>query len=319
MISEISGRKEHTAHMDQHNSRTSLLMLTASMVIFGTIGIFRRYILLSSGMLAFGRGLIGVLFLCAFMRIRGRKVFRSFGSSRISWLAAIGRKNLLWLTVSGAAIGFNWILLFEAYNYTTVAVATLCYYMQPTIVILLSPLLLKERLTSRKLICAGAAILGMIFVSGVMDAGGGRSGSFKGVLFGLGAALLYASVIIMNKKISGIDPIEKTVLQLAAATVVMIPYLLITEDFSQIKPDGRSILLLIIVGLIHTGMAYAMYFGSMEGLKGQTIAIFSYIDPITALILSALILKESLTVFGIIGAVLILGAAFVSEISLKRF
>ena len=314
MISEISGRKESAAYMDQLRSRTSLLMLTASMVIFGTIGIFRRYILLSSGMLAFGRGLIGVLFLCAFMKIRGRKIFHASERAGSSRSETIGRKNLLWLTVSGAAIGFNWILLFEAYNYTTVAVATLCYYMQPTIVILLSPLLLREKLTVRKLICAGAAILGMIFVSGIIDAGDGPSGSFKGVLSGLGAAALYASVIIMNKKISGIDPIKKTVLQLAAATVVMIPYLLITEDFSQIEPDGRSILLLIIVGLIHTGMAYAMYFGSMEGLKGQTIAIFSYIDPITALILSSLILKESLSAFGIIGAVLILGAAFASEI-----
>ena len=314
MISEISGRKESAAYMDQLRSRTSLLMLTASMVIFGTIGIFRRYILLSSGMLAFGRGLIGVLFLCAFMKIRGRKIFHASERAGSSRSETIGRKNLLWLTVSGAAIGFNWILLFEAYNYTTIAVATLCYYMQPTIVILLSPLLLREKLTVRKLICAGAAILGMIFVSGIIDAGDGPSGSFKGVLSGLGAAALYASVIIMNKKISGIDPIKKTVLQLAAATVVMIPYLLITEDCSQIEPDGRSILLLIIVGLIHTGMAYAMYFGSMEGLKGQTIAIFSYIDPITALILSSLILKESLSAFGIIGAVLILGAAFASEI-----
>ena len=299
--------------MQQHDSRTSLLMLTGSMIIFGTIGIFRRYILLSSGMLAFGRGLIGVLFLCMFMKIRGRTIFHASGDHELSRLKTIGRKNLLWLIVSGAAIGFNWILLFEAYNYTTVAVATLCYYMQPTIVILLSPLLLREKLTARKLICAGTAILGMVFISGVIDAGGRPADSFKGVLFGLGAAFLYASVIIMNKKITGIKPIEKTVLQLAAATVVMIPYLLVTEDFSQLRPDGRSILLLLIVGLIHTGMAYAMYFGSMEGLKGQTIAIFSYIDPITALILSALILKESLSVFGIIGAVLILGAAFISE------
>ena len=139
--------------MDQNRKTqtTSLMMLTASMVIYGTIGIFRRSIPLSSGMLACVRGLLGSAFLCAFVKLRG-------GTLR----HGMARRDFKLLVLSGAMIGINWIFLFEAFNYTTVAAATLCYYMQPTIVILLSPLLLNEKLTRKKLLCAAAAIAAVV-------------------------------------------------------------------------------------------------------------------------------------------------------------
>ncbi|MBQ9030032.1 MAG: EamA family transporter [Parasporobacterium sp.] len=285
----------------QGNDRKSLLMLIISMIVFGTIGIFRKFIPWSSGMIAFSRGLMGALFLCLFVKIRGGKLRHG-----------IGKKALLMLILSGAAMGFNWILLFEAYNYTSVSVATLCYYMQPVIVIALAPVLLKERFSWKKLLCAGIAVLGMVLVSGIFE-GAAREESPKGILLGLGAAALYAAVILINKRIGKTDAYEKTVIQLISATAVMIPYLLLTEDFSRISLELRTLLLILVVGIVHTGMAYAVYFGSMDGLRAQTIAIFSYIDPIAALVLSALILHETLTLPGIIGAVLILGAAAVSE------
>jgi RarD protein len=219
----------------------------------------------------------------------------------------------MWLAFSGAVIGFNWILLFEAYNYTTVAVATLCYYMQPTIVVLLSPFVFNEKLTPKKAVCAGIAISGMILVSGV---GGGQSGmhSLAGIAFGLGAAALYAAVVMMNKKISGVDAYEKTMIQLGAAAFIMVPYLFLTGGF---KSAGTAFsawvpCLVLIVGLVHTGIAYVLYFASMDGLRTQTIAMLSYIDPVTALLLSAVILHEGMTLRGLAGALLILGAAFIS-------
>jgi len=284
----------------------ALAALVTSMVIFGTVGIFRRYIPLSSGMLAFARGMLGTLFLIVFVKIRGRKIRHG-----------IGWKNLIWLIVSGIAIGFNWILLFEAYNYTTVSIATLCYYMQPVFVILVSPFVLREKPSARKLICAGVAIFGMVLVSGIFSGEGQDTSDLRGILYGLGAAALYASVILMNKKVQGVDAFEKTIVQLLSAALVMVPYLLITEDFSAIQLDLRTILLVLVVGIVHTGIAYVLYFGSMEGLKAQTIAIFSYIDPVTALILSAILLGETLSAAGIAGAILILGAAVVSELHIS--
>lgn len=280
-----------------------MAMLISSMLIYGTIGIFRRYLPLSSGILAFARGIIGTLFLWAFLRIRRQ---------HFDWASA--RKKLLPLIISGAWMGFNWIFLFESYRYTSVATATLCYYMEPIIVILVSPLVFREKLTLRKMLCVAVAMIGMVFVSGVADHGIPAAGELKGIMFGLSAALLYAAVVMMNKKITGVSIYEKTIIQLLAASIVLIPYLAVTEDFSGLSVTAGSVLILLIVGVIHTGVAYMLYFGSIEGLPTQTVALLSYIDPVTAIILSALVLHEKITVFGILGAVMILGATVLCEL-----
>ena len=279
----------------------SYLALLSSMLIFGTLGIFRRYIPLSSAMLALFRGLLGSAFLLILVFAKGGRLQKLTG------------RTLLLLAVTGAIMGLNWMLLFEAYNYTSVATATMCYYMQPTIVILLSPLVFRERLTLKKLLCAVAAIIGMAFVSGVLSGNGFQTQDMKGILFGLGAAALYSAVVILNKKVVLEDVYEKTIIQLAAAAIVLVPYLLLTEDISEAAMDGTAIGMVLLVGIVHTGIAYALYFGSMPGLKAQSIAVMSYIDPVFALILSAVVLHEKLSLFGIIGAVLIIGSALVSE------
>lgn len=293
--------------MAQKRSFASYLMLIGAMLIFGTIGIFRRYIALSSSLMAFCRGIMGSAFLVAFLKFKGRKVFHENN-----------RKNLLLLCVSGGLMGANWIFLFEAYNNTTIATATLCYYMEPTIVMLLSPLFFKEKLPTRKIICIALSLVGMVLVSGIVESKGMEKGDSMGILLGLAAAALYASVVIINKKITVEDAYEKTVIQLFSAAVVLIPYLILTEDFSAVSLDGMGILMVLVVGLVHTGLAYALYFGSIQRLDVQSVAILSYIDPVSALILSGLFLGESLTVLGLLGAVLIIGSALMSEIRLGR-
>ena len=293
------------------NRPGALLMLASSMLIFGTIGLFRRYIPLSSGLLAFSRGILGALFLGLFLMIR-RLPEQRLKKRKGSWNRTSAPVFFL-LILSGALIGVNWILLFEAYNYTTVATATLCYYMQPTIVILLSPLFFDERLTAKKLVCAFLAVLGMFLVSGAAGEGIPQGDAFRGILCGLGAAILYASVVIMNKCIRNIDPYLKTILQLASASVCLLPYLAVTGQLSYVKLDSFSLLMLLVVGIVHTGIAYTLYFGSTDGLRAQTIALFSYIDPVSALFISVLFLHEPMGAAGLAGAVLILGAAFASE------
>lgn len=275
----------------------------SSMLIFGTLGIFRRYIPLSSAMLALFRGLLGSAFLLILVFVKGGK------------LQKLKSRTFFLLAVTGALMGFNWMLLFEAYNYTSVAVATMCYYMQPTIVILLSPFVCREKLTSKKLLCAVAAIIGMVFVSGILNGNGIKTRDIKGILFGLGAAALYSAVVILNKKVVVKDVYEKSIIQLAAAAIILIPYLLLTEDITKTSLNGTAVCMVLLVGIVHTGIAYALYFGSMKNLKAQSIAVMSYIDPVFALLLSAVILHEGLTVYGAIGAILIIGSAFVSEIA----
>ena len=282
------------------------IKIITAMVTFGTIGIFVRYIPLPSSIIALVRGVLATFFLLAVMACGKRWPDK----------AAITR-NLALLLISGVLIGFNWILLFEAYNYTSVAVATLCYYLAPVFVIIASPFVLGEKLTTRKTLCVIAALGGMVLVSGVIQnyLSGGNTEDLKltGVILGIGAGALYAAIILMNKKLEDISSYDTTVMQLAAASIVLVPYCLITVDIGALEVTPVSAVLLLIVGIVHTGIAYVLYFGSIKELSAQTVAIFSYIDPILAVLLSALLLKENMDMLSILGAVMILGSTFVSE------
>lgn len=291
--------------MQEKNAKAYIMMIT-SVLIFGTIGIFRKYIPLSSEMLTFSRGLLGSIFLLIFIAVTRRRPKR------------LGGRKLLWLAVTGAIIGLNWMLLFEAYRYTTVATATMCYYMQPTIVILLSPVFFKEKLTAKKLICAAAAVVGMLFVSGMAEEAQLGAQDIKGILCGLGAAALYAAVIIMNKKVQVDDSYQKTTVQLAGAALVLVPRVITAGGGEIAAMNTAAVIMVLVVGVVHTGIAYVLYFGSMQSLKAQSVAVLSYIDPVFALILSAAVLHESLSPLGLAGAVLIIGSALVSETDFKK-
>lgn len=289
-------------------TNTAKFQMIGAMAIFGTIGIFKKFIVsVPSGMVALTRGAVGALFLLAVCLIGKRKI--SISSIK---------KNLLPLILSGMFIGLNWVLLFEGFEYTTVPTATLCYYMAPLFVVLASPIVLKERLTIKKGLCVLVALLGMVFVSGIIQSGVPSSNDLLGILCSLGAAVLYATVILFNTKIKEISPYDKTIVQLAAAAVVMIPYCLLVEGNEPIVLSATNLILLAIVGIVHTGMSYALYFGAMGKLPAQTTAIFSYIDPIVAIVLSTCILREPFDIYSVIGAVLILGAAFVSEVPFSK-
>ena len=287
----------HAAPSQAGKAKLSLL---SAMLIFGTIGLFVRYIPLPSSLIALSRGCIGTLFILLFLAVKRMP---------ISWPAV--RQNIVYLILCGIFIGFNWIFLFEAYRYTSVAIATLCYYMAPIIVILASPIVLHERLTLHKACCVACALIGMILVSGVGQQT--ETADFTGLFFGLGAAVLYASIIILNKKLSPIAAYDKTLMQLGIASLVLLPYVLATEDVASVVLPPLGLVLLLILGIIHTGFAYTLYFGSLSFLRGQTIALFSYLDPIFAIFLSAVVLHEPLTGPGLLGAVLVLGSTCFSE------
>ena len=260
--------------MQGENKKGAYLALILSMVIFGTIGIFRRQIDLPSETLAFVRGILGSVFLLLAMRLTGRR-----------FQTAPLRGSLMLLVLTGAMIGFNWIL-----------------------VLLVSPLLFKEPVTLRKFLCVAAALAGMVLVSGAAGSSSAGTDPVKGMLLGLGAAALYASVVMLNKKITGVPVYEKTIIQLFSAAAALVPYMLARGSFRSYAPGTAQVILLLTVGIIHTGLAYALYFGAVEKLPVQTAALFSYIDPVTAVLLSALFLHEPMTPAGIAGAVLILGA-----------
>ncbi len=284
------------------NRNRSLMMFVLSMILMGTIGIFRRWIPVSSELLAFFRGLIGALSLFIYAGISGRS--SSASSSKPDFL----------LIPAGIVLGLNWIFLFEAYRFTTIARATLCYYMEPTIVLFLSPVLFHESLSAKKILCGLGALLGMVFVSGVIEGGSGPQ-DLRGILCGLLAACFYAMVVILNKKSTEGDVYRRTRIELLTAALVLVPYLLFTGSFSNLPGDAAVLGLILLVGVVHTGLVYVMYFGSMTNLEAQTISLLSYIDPLTAMAVSVLVLKEPLSIPSLIGAALILGCALLGELN----
>ncbi len=272
------------------------------MVIFGTIGIFVKYIAMPSGVIAAFRGITGAIVILAVMLLKGRKVnFKTI------------KGKLPVLLASGVAIGFNWILLFEAYRFTGIPVATVCYYTAPVVVLIASSIIFKEKLKLKQVLCVLVALTGVVFVSGLFQSNVSR---FTGVLCGLGAAMLYASVMIMNKFMGDVDAYERTVIQLAVAGIVVLPYAISTMGEIELNP--MSLGLLIIVGVVHTGFAYLLYFGAMKNLNSRTVAILSYIDPASAIILSSIVFMKLPAVYEFIGVVLIMSAALFSEIKKKE-
>ena len=280
------------------------LFFISSMLIFSTVGVIRHYIPLPSGIISAFRGILGALTLALALLLL-RKKLPTHGI----------RKKLPILILTGAFIGFNWMLLFESYNFTSIATDTLCYYLAPSFVILFSPLLLGEKLTPTKLLTLALSLVGMVSVSGVFENGFSLMGkNIIGVLLATGAALFYASVILCNKKIEGVDSGTLTVIELFSAGLVIFPYALFAERFSLSDFTPTVLLLLLLLGVVHTGIAYALYFGSLPHLSTTTVAILGYIDPIVAILLSTLLLKEPFTLHTVIGATLILGASILSDI-----
>lgn len=271
-----------------------------AMLIFGTIGLFVKNIELSSSEIALTRGFIGGVTLI---------LATIFFKKKISFEAI--KNNLYLLIFSGLAVGLNWIFLFQGYKYTSISNATLSYYFAPVFVTILAPFVLKEKLTLSKFFCVLMALVGMFCIVGVDRINGGSD--LIGIFYGLLAAGFYASVILMNKFLKGIDSIEITVVQLISATITLLPYVLYVEGLGILSVSSASIPYILILGIVHTGIAYLLYFSSLQGLKGQTIAVLSYIDPVFAIIISAVILKEQLGFLQIIGGVLILGSSFLSE------
>lgn len=278
--------------------------LLTSMTIFGTIGIIRKNIPYPSSVVALVRGVIGVIFLL------GVLLYKKEGIS----LKDV-KKNGVLLCFSGIFLGANWILLFEAYRYTTVSVATMCYYMAPVIMILVSPFILHESLTKKKGICAAVAVVGMILVSGILETG---ISGMRGILLGLGAAVLYAGVVLLNKFIRDISANNRTIFQLGISAVAVFPYVMLTEDVTRLDTSLPVLGMLLVIGILHTGISYAMYFDSVRNIPAQTVALFSYIDPVVAVILSVVVLKEPMSMLAVVGVVLVIGATVVSELPKKK-
>ena len=273
------------------------------MLLFGTIGTLTRFIDMPSSVIALGRAFFSVLTIILVLALRRQKP---------DWDDI--KRNIGWLIMSSVFMCCNWVCQFEAFKYTTIAVSTLCYYMQPVFYILAAAIVIKEKLSPRKLVCVTIAFCGMIFVSGVLQTGLHLS-ELKGVLFGIAGGFFYAMVVLINKYMKDISPVNTTIVQMALVSVIMLPYSAATGGLAAARITTVGIICLIVLGALHTGIGYIIYFDAVNKLPAQTVGILSYIDPVEAVLLSAFLLREPVTAQTVMGAVMILGAAAASELS----
>lgn len=273
-----------------------------SMAVFGTLGIFIKNIPLSSGEIALFRAVIAAISILLYKFVKNEKI--PFDEIK---------KDLLLLFLSGTAMGFNWIFLFQSYRYTSVSIATLSYYFAPVIVMAVCPILFRENLNLKQIICFVMSTLGLVLVIDPRKILPG-SNSFIGICFGLSAAVLYATVIILNKLIKNVTGIDRTLIQFFAAIIILFPYVGLTDGIHLSAAGTYGIINLLVVGIVHTGITYCLYFSSLKDLKGQEAAILSYTDPLVAIIVSVSFLGETISLTQILGGILILGFTLLNEI-----
>jgi RarD protein len=286
----------------QHQPSQSLAKIQAltAMATFGTIGLFAKQIPLASVEIAAYRAVIAFVFLLGLIFLRKK----TSGFSQI-------RAKIIPLLASGLAIGINWILLFEAFRYTSIAIATLSYYFAPTLVILASILFFGEGLGLRQLIGFAGSTCGLVLV---MNIGAGGPGNSMGIFYGLGAAIFYAAILLLNKTMGEIDAIVRSCIQFGVASLALLPYVGFTSGFHFTTLTGAQTANILVVGVVHTGIMYWLCFSALSVLRGQQVAILSYVDPLVAVLLSVLWFREPITYLQLAGGAMILAFTLFSEL-----
>lgn len=282
------------------------ILFISAMLIFGTIGIIVKFIPLDASEIAFYRSILALLVISLYFIIKKEKI--KFNEKK---------STLILLLLSGIGIGLNWIFLFKSYDYTSLSISTVCNYFAPIIVMVLSPIILKEKISLKQVICLIIAVVGLILIVGAFEFKK-DSNNLIGIILSLLAACLYAVVILINKKINFVDGIQRTFFQFLSLAIILLPYTLFTTGFNVFKLSVTNLLWLLLLGVVHTGIAYCMYFTSIKDMSGQKISILSFIDPVTSIMLAFFIFNDQLTGFQLVGALLILFATIFSEIPLKK-
>jgi drug/metabolite transporter (DMT)-like permease len=276
-------------------------LYTLAMLIFGTNGVLVARLSLAASQIVLLRTLLGGAALTVLVLLRG-----GFDREAV-------RSDLVFLLLGGTVLGANWVALFEAFRLLNVSLATLIYYVGPMLVLLLSPFLFREKLTGAKIAAVCFVAVGLVCISGSIAFGGlSVSGLFVAML----SALFYASLIVFNKRIVRTAGMQTAAIELDVAFLVVLLYVLLTVGLPC--PQRSDLPCIALIGLVNTGLAYVLYFSGLQRLPGQSVALISYVDPVSTLLYSALLLHEVLTPLQLFGAVLIIGGALFGELRGRR-
>lgn len=289
--------------------RKEKLKLIFIYITFGTIGLVTHFIPLSSAVIVFYRALLGGIYII---------VAAMLSKQTINVRLMID--NFAILIVTSFFMGLNWVLQFEAFRVSTVAIGTVCYNTMPIFLVVIASFMFKERITLKTVICIITASLGIFLVSNVINTGI-RSNEVLGCFYGVLGAIFYALILIYNRKITHIEMHDKIIFQFLFSAFIMALYVLFIEKSSFVFDDRLpmretlvGVICILLLSFFHTGFCYVHYFSAAARLKAETVAILTYLDPVVALLLSVFVLKEKMTSLQLVGAILILASALANEL-----
>lgn len=296
-----------TNMIDERKERLKLTLISAT---FGTIGIVTHFIPLSSAAIVFYRALIGGIFIMIMTRLSGKMIdIRAM------------KDNFIVLIFTGFFMGLNWVLQFEAFKVSTVAIGTVCYNTMPIFLLIIASFMFGEKITLKSLICILVATIGVVLVSNVINTGI-KSNEVLGCVYGILGAVFYALIVTFNRKLSFIETHDKVIFQFMFSAVIMAIYVSSIEKTSFVFDsdiDRNTFIVglfcMLLLSFFHTGFCYVHYFNAVSRLKAETVAILTYIDPVVALMLSYFFLKEKMTFLQFLGAILILASTLVNELT----
>lgn len=276
------------------------MKLISVMVLWGSIGLFTRYIALSPIQLAFSRAVLAALML---LLINGRR----------HWSEILSNKgSVLSYGLSGALIGVAWVALFYGYTHTSIASAVIIYNMCPVYVMLAAPFVLKEKRSRVQTAVVVLSLIGLVLIVGVPSLS--SDDSMGKIMSGI-SGLLYAMIVLINRKIKvKLNSNTATAIQMVSASLVLLPFVVgsgFIESLSALNKE--ALIMTVILGIVHTGITYSLYFSTYHQMKSIDIVIYSYLEPLFGLLFSVVFLQESLSVIQILGGVLILGSTFIGE------
>lgn len=278
-------------------NRTTFLYtrLIIVMLIWGSMGLFVTMLDLSSPMIALDRIGLGALVILGIILCKKEK-----------WDFSAIKKNLLWLFLGGAGMALSTVLIYESLDYLPLSISILIFYTGPVVVVLLSPFLVKEKLTVVKVTGVIVALLGVFLVNGT---GSLHASMMPGIICIILAVGMYVLTVVCNKRIAGISKLQLTFTEMLSGVVVLLPFVLLMQNGPLQIEGAQDILILIILGVVHGGLLYYVYFASLQQMSAQSVVLIGYLEPFSALILSAVFLEERLTALQILGAALLLGGA----------
>ena len=295
--------------MKEKRMRSAFFVLLSG-ALWGLMGIFVRYFSalgLSSMSIVSIRVITTALILGIVLLIKDRDLFR------------IKLKDCWCFLGTGlfSIIFFNFCY-FSAMNHTSLSVAAVLLYTEPIMVMLMAALLFREKLGWRSAAACGLAFIGCVFVAGII--GGAETVSPKALIFGLLSAFGYGLYSIFGRYAlnKGYAPLTIAFYTFVFASVGSLFFLKNTQVVLMGQFGLWDWCVAVLMGIVVTVLPYVFYTIGLAGVSAGSAAIMASVEPVVATLVSVILFREGINLWGILGILLVLASIVLLNLPQKN-